>query len=369
MKRFIGLLRKEFYHIFRDVRTIMILFGMPIVQILIFGYVIKNEVKDVDIAVFDQAKDEATMELRNKIQASGYFNIVEDLQSADDIHASFKKGKVHEVVVLPAHFGRDLQSGKQPSIQLLLDATDPNYAQLIGNYTQSICMDYAGEMVASDGNEAAGIQLENRMFFNEEMKSSFLFVPGTMAFILMLLSALMSSISIAREKEFGSMEVLLVSPLKPIQVVLGKVMPYVILAFANAVSVILVGNFVFGVPIEGSLLLLMLASVLFVLTALALGIMISTISNTQQTAMMISTFVLMLPTMLLSGFIFPIENMPVALQWLSTIIPARWFLEIIKDIMLKGAGMAFIWQQLLILTGMFVVFIGISVRNYKIRLE
>lgn len=369
MKRFIGLLRKEFYHIFRDVRTIMILFGMPIVQILIFGYIIKNEVKDVDIAVLDHAKDEATMELRNKIQASGYFNIVEDLQSADDIHASFKKGKVREVVVLPAHFGRDLQSGNQPSIQLLLDATDPNYAQLIGNYTEAICMDYAGEMVTSAGNDAAGINLENRMFFNEEMKSSFLFVPGTMAFILMLLSALMSSISIAREKEFGSMEVLLVSPLKPIQVVLGKVMPYVILAFANAVSVILVGNFVFGVPIEGSLLLLMLGSVLFVLTALALGIMISTISNTQQTAMMISMFVLMLPTMLLSGFIFPIENMPVFLQWLSTIMPARWYLEIIKGIMLKGAGMVFIWQQLLILTGMFVVFIGISVRNYKIRLE
>ncbi|MFP4664934.1 MAG: ABC transporter permease [Bacteroidales bacterium] len=369
MKRFIGLLRKEFYHIFRDMRTIMILFGMPIVQILIFGYVIKNEVKDVDIAVLDHARDEATMELRNKIQASGYFNIVEDLQSADDIHASFKKGKVREVVVLPAHFGRDLQSGNQPSIQFLLDATDPNYAQLIGNYTEAICMDYAGEMVTSAGNDPAGLKLENRMFFNEEMKSSFLFVPGTMAFILMLLSALMSSISIAREKEFGSMEVLLVSPLKPIQVVMGKVMPYVILAFANAISVILVGNFVFGVPIVGSLLLLMLASVLFVLTALALGIMISTISNTQQTAMMVSMFVLMLPTMLLSGFIFPIENMPVALQWLSTLMPARWYLEIIKGIMLKGAGMAFIWHQLLILTGMFVVFIGISVRNYKIRLE
>ena len=201
------------------------------------------------------------------------------------------------------------------------------------------------------------------------MESSYLFVPGTMAFILMLLSALMSSISIAREKEFGSMEILLVSPLKPIQVVLGKVMPYAILAFVNAVSVILVGNVVFGVPIEGSLLLLMLASVIFVLTALALGIMISTISNNQLTAMMMSMFVLMLPTMLLSGFIFPVENMPIFLQWLSTIIPARWYLDIIKIIMLKGGGMAFIWQQMLILIGMFIIFIGISVKNYKIRLE
>jgi len=369
MKRFIGLLRKEFYHIFRDMRTIMILFGMPIVQILIFGYVIKNEVKDVDIAVLDHAKDEAAMELRNKIQASGYFNIVEDLQSRDDIDAAFKKGKVREVVVIPQGFGRDLQGGNPVHIQLLLDATDPNYAQLIGNYSEAICMDYAGESVINPQKGRGGVQVESRMFFNEEMKSSFLFVPGTMAFILMLLSALMSSVSIAREKEFGSMEVLLVSPLKPIQVVMGKVMPYVILAFANAISVILVGNIVFGVPIVGSMLLLMLSSVLFVLTALALGIMISTISNTQQTAMMVSMFVLMLPTMLLSGFIFPVENMPVFLQWLSCIIPARWYLEIIKGIMLKGAGMAFIWQQMLILTGMFIVFIGISVRNYKIRLE
>lgn len=368
MKRFIALLKKEFYHIFRDVRTIMILFGMPIVQILIFGYVIKNEVSEVDIAILDHSKNETTIALKNKLEASGYFNILYELQSHDEIHERFKEGKIKEVIVFPNNFSSDLTQGNSPAIQLILDATDPNYAQIVGQYTEAICLDF-GLQESQIISQSSGISIQNRMFFNEKMKSSYLFVPGTMAFILMLLSALMSSVSIAKEKEFGSMEILLVSPLKPAQVVLGKVMPYVLLAFANAISVILVGNLVFGVPIEGSMLLLMLASVIFVLTALALGIMISTISSNQLTAMMMSMFVLMLPTMLLSGFIFPVENMSIFLQWLSTIIPARWYLEIIKIIMLKGGGMVFIWQQLLILIGMFVLFIGISVKNYKIRLE
>ncbi|MDA3820463.1 MAG: ABC transporter permease [Candidatus Delongbacteria bacterium] len=368
MKRFLALLKKEYLHIFRDMRTLMILFGMPIVQILIFGYVIKNEVKDVDIAVLDYAHDEYSIELRSKIQASGYLNIVDELQSSEQIHDAFKRAKVSEVIVFPNDLANDLQKDNQPAIQLILDATDPNYAQLIGQYTEAILLDYAVEMSAITPQQES-IKLENRMVFNEELESSFMFVPGTMAFILMLLSALMSSITIAREKETGSMEVLLVSSLKPLQVVLGKVMPYVILAFVNAVSVILVGNIVFGVPIEGSVILLMLVSVLFVITSLALGIMISTIADKQFTAMMMSMLILMLPTMLLSGFIFPIENMPEVLQWLSCIIPARWYLEIIKSIMLKGAGIAFIWQQVLILTGMFIVTIAISVKNYKLRLE
>ncbi|MEA1875037.1 MAG: ABC transporter permease [Bacteroidota bacterium] len=368
MKRFIALLKKEFYHIFRDVRTIMILFGMPIVQILIFGYVIKNEVSEVDVAILDHSKNETTIALKNKLEASGYFNILYELQSQKEIHERFKEGKIKEVIIFPKNFSTDLKQGESPSIQLILDATDPNYAQIVGQYTEAICLDF-GLQESQISQQSSGISIQNRMFFNEKMESSYLFVPGTMAFILMLLSALMSSVSIAKEKEFGSMEILLVSPLKPIQVVLGKVMPYVLLAFANAVSVILVGKLVFGVPIEGSLLLLMLASVIFVITALALGIMISTVSSNQLTAIMMSMFILMLPTMLLSGFIFPVENMPIFLQWLSTIIPARWYLEIIKIIMLKGGGMAFIWQQLLILIGMFVLFIGISVKNYKIRLE
>lgn len=368
MKRFLGLLKKEFLHIFRDTRTILILFGMPIAQILIFGYVIKNEVKDVDIAIVDYANDDSSKELTEKILASGYFNLYGMFTTGEEISEKFRQGKIREAIIIENGFGKNLEKEGSASVELICDATDPNYANLISKYTAAICQEYA--MENSPGLEnLTKIKLDSRMLYNEEMKSSFLFVPGTMAFILMLLSALMSSISIAREKEFGSMEVLLVSPLKPIQVILGKVMPYVLLAFLNAVSVIFVGYFVFGVPVQGSMLLLMFASVLFVITALSLGIMISTFTKTQESAMMISMFALMLPTMLLSGFIFPVENMPLLLQGLSTIIPARWYLEIIKGIMLKSSDISFIWQQSLILIGMSVVFILISVKNYKLRLE
>lgn len=368
MKRFLGLLQKEFFHIFRDVRTMMIIFGMPIAQIMLFGYVITNEIKDVKVAVLDYSGDAVTNELIRKIDASEFFIVDQRIYSENEIEPLFHASKVKEVIVLEKNFARKLTAEGEAAIQLILDATDPNSANLISKYTAGICMDHIRTQ-QTDTGMTAGVQTETRMWYNEDMKGAFMFVPGTMAFILMLLSALMASISIAREKEFGSMEVLLVSPLKPMQVVVGKVMPYILLAFVNAVSVILVGNIVFGVPLHGSNLLLMLESVLFVITALSLGIMISTFAKTQETAMFIAMFALMLPTLLLSGFIFPIANMPAVLQWLSCIIPARWYLDIIKSIMLKDAGFGFLWQQTLILIGMTVVFIAISVKKYKLRLE
>jgi ABC-2 type transport system permease protein len=196
-----------------------------------------------------------------------------------------------------------------------------------------------------------------------------MFVPGIMAMLLMLISAMMTSISITREKETGTMEVLLVSPLKPIQIIVGKVVPYVFLSFINAVVILILGKFVFGVPINGSILLLLGESILYILTALSLGIMISTLTKTQQTAMLISMLVLMLPSILLSGFIFPIENMPTPLQFLCQIMPPKWFIIIIKNIMLKGVGFAYVWKETLILFGMMVFFILVSVKKFKIRLE
>ena len=207
------------------------------------------------------------------------------------------------------------------------------------------------------------------MFYNEGLRSAFMFVPGTMALILMLISAMMTSVSIAREKEMGTMEILLVSPLKPIQIVLGKVVPYMALAFIDMMVIILIGHFVFGVPIRGSAILLIGTGTLFILLALTLGVLISTIAKTQQIAMIISLIGLMLPTILLSGFIYPIENMPKVLQAVSFIMPPRWFLSAIKDIMLKGAGIFEIWHDLLAMVVMWFLFISLSVRNFKIRLE
>jgi ABC-2 type transport system permease protein len=213
------------------------------------------------------------------------------------------------------------------------------------------------------------IEPKYRMAFNENLVSAYMFVPGTMALILMLISALLTSISVTREKELGTLEVILVSPLRPSQIILGKVTPYVLLAFLNGIVILLLGYFVFGLPISGSLVLLLAELLLYITVSLALGILISTIAKSQQIAMFMSLFVLMLPTVLLSGFIFPIENMPVILQWISAVLPPRWFIIILKDIMLKGNGLAYVWNETLILLGMTVVLLFAAIRKFSIRLQ
>ncbi|WP_149273014.1 ABC transporter permease [Pareuzebyella sediminis] len=368
MKRFVGFVRKEFYHIFRDRRSLFILFGMPIAQILLFGFAITNEINNVDIAILDQSNDVTSKEIINKIAASKHFSIVDIIQQESSIESIFKKGKVKAVLQFENNFGRHLIKEKQATVQILTDATDPNMANTISNYISSILKNYQQEL-----NNTVSIDYQivpqSRMVYNAELKSVYMFVPGVMTVILMLVSAMMTSISITREKEQGTMEILLVSPLKPFQVIVGKVFPYIFLSVINAVVIVLLSIFIFNVPVKGSLFLLGFESILFIITSLALGILISTISATQQTAMMISLMGLMLPTILLSGFIFPISSMPLPLQGISNIIPAKWFIIIVKGIMLKGVGIGFLLKETLILFAMTLVFMGISVKKYKIRLE
>ena len=368
MNPFFGFIKKEVYHILRDRRSLLILLGMPVVQILLFGFAITNEIKNVDIAILDYSKDATTQEIINKIGASQYFIIHQLMDRESDIEAVFKKGKIKAVINFEKDFGKNLIKEHQASIQIITDATDPNTANTITNYINSIIQSYQ-----NDQNKAIAqvyqIATETRMVYNSELKSVYMFVPGVMTVILMLISAMMTSISITKEKELGTMEVLLVSPLKPLQVIAGKVVPYIFLSVSNAIIIILLGIFVFNMPIQGSLVMLGLESVLFIITSLTLGILISTISASQQTAMMASLMGLMLPTILLSGFIFPISSMPVILQVISNIIPAKWFIIIIKGILLKGVEITFIWKETLILIGMTLFFIVVSVKKYKIRLE
>ena len=241
-------------------------------------------------------------------------------------------------------------------------------ANTIANYTAAVIQNYQSQKKQSN-NSQVKVEVQSRMFYNPELKSVFNFVPGVMTVILMLVSAMMTSISITREKELGTMEILLVSPLKPFQVIIGKVFPYIFLSIINAIVILLLGYFVFKMPINGSLFLLLFESILFIISALSLGILISTISNSQQTAMMLSLMGLMLPVIILSGFIFPINSMPVPMQVISNIIPAKWFIVIVKAIMLKGVGIQYIWKETLVLIGMTVFFIVLSIKNYKIRLE
>ncbi len=363
-----GFIVKEFYHIFRDVRSMVILFGMPVVQILIFGFAITTEITDAEIAILDLSKDQVTREITNKLVASDYFIMESDLQSYQDIEEYFKQERVKEVVIFENDFDRKLKNNDKPSIQIIADASNPNTATLLINYTAGILADYQ-QTELDIAQSSGGISTTSTMLYNKELKGVFMFVPGIITILLMLVCAMMTSISIAREKELGTMEVLLVSPLRPIQIIVGKVVPYVLLSFINAVTILLLGYFVFGVPVRGSLVLLLAESIVFIILALSLGVFISTVSKTQQVALLISLAGLMLPNILLSGNIFPIEDMPVALQILSNAMPPRWFIIIIKSIMLKGVGLAYIWKETVILFGMIAFFTAISIKKFKIRLE
>lgn len=368
MKRFIGFVTKEFYHIFRDKRTLFILFGMPIAQIILFGFAITNEINNVNIAILDQSKDVATQKIIAKINASKYFVVKQNISHENEIENVFKKGKVKAVLVFENHFIKNLETKKQAKVQVITDATDPNIANTVTNYVNAILQNYT-QQLNRDNPTAYSIQTQTQLYYNPELKSVFNFVPGVMTIILMLVSAMMTSISITREKEMGTMEVLLVSPLKPFQVIIGKVFPYIFLSIINATIIVLLGYFVFKMPIVGSLFLLAFESILFIITALSLGILISTVTDSQQTAMMISLFGLMLPVIILSGFIFPISSMPLPMQIISNIIPAKWFIIIVKAVMLKGASVSVIWKETLILIGMTTAYILLSIKKYKIRLE
>lgn len=365
MKAFV---KKEVLHILRDYRSILILIGMPVVQILIFGYTITNELRETSIAVIHPYGDEFSRKLVNRIDASEYFKVAVTDERYGRIEEEFRKNTIRMAIVLGEGLQQKSGSGGQASVQIVGDASDPNSANLLTLYLQAILADVQEEQL---GKPDLPFQLtqESRMLYNPALKSVFMFVPGTIVIILMLVSAMMTSISIAREKETGTMEILLVSPLRPIQIILGKVTPYLVLSFLNAILILVLSWAVFGMPVKGSLVLLLAESILFIAMALSLGILISTVSNSQQMAMMLSMFALMLPTMLLSGFIFPIENMPSWLQALTLMMPPRWFIVIIKGIMVKGTGLAFIWKETLIIIGMAALFIVLSIRNFKIRLE
>lgn len=347
----------------------IIIFGLPIVQLLLFGTVINSDITDSKIAIMDQSHDHTTREITSKLLSSGYFLMGKEMLPGDDVESVFRSGEVKMVVTFGPDFEQTLEREGKADVQLLADASDPNTARILTNYASGIIGDYIQKEKLQNIQLPHQISTEVRMLYNESLLSVYMFVPGIMAMILMLISAMMTSISISKEKELGTMEVLLASPLKPIQIVLGKVAPYLLLSFINALTIILIGYFIFEVPINGSFLLLILESLLFILMALSLGILISTIAPTQMVAMFISLLALMLPTILLSGFMFPIENMPLPLRLLSNIMPPRWFIVIIKNIMLKGTGIMYVWKETLILAVMTVVFISLSIKNFKIRLE
>jgi ABC-2 type transport system permease protein len=365
MKRLIALIKKEMFHMLRDKRSMLILIGMPIVQVTLFGFALTNEIQQAKIAIFDQAKDEITQEVKRHLLASGYFKLTDQLSSHEEIEQTFQRKDIKLAIVFEPNFGKDLHNGENADMQVLVDASNPNTATTLINYVKAIVNDYSASLTTAS---ASRIQTEIEMAYNPRQKGVYLFVPGVITVILMLISAMMTSITIAREKEMGNMEILMVSPLRPLTIIVGKTIPYIFLSFLIGIVLLLMGRFVFGLPIHGSLLLLLCESILFILTTLTLGIFISTQANSQQKALMMSLFGLMMPTILLSGFIFPIDSMPAVLQWLSHLIPARWFNQIIKDILLKGNGFVALIKETSILMGMMTLFVVLSILNFKTRM-
>jgi ABC-2 type transport system permease protein len=364
MKKIIIFIRKEFAHVLRDRKTLLILFGMPVVQILIFGFALTSEVKDARIVILDQARDPASRQIISKIEASRYFKVDKTVTSDQEMKEALKRGEIRLAVIFPANFNYDLMHQNAARIQVIADATDPNSATTLASYISAIVRDYQ-PLPASPLH----IYPELRYLYNPGLKGAPNYVPGVMALVLMLVCVMMTAVSIVKEKETGTMEILLVSPFSPFGVIVAKAVPYLILSLVNVISILLLSVFVLRLPIHGNILLLFAESTLFIVTCLVIGIFISVKTDTMQVAMLISLMGMMLPTILFSGFMFPIENMPVPLRLISNVIPAKWYYIIVKDIMIKGLGFSSIWKETLILAGITLFMLVISLKSFKIRLS
>lgn len=367
MKQFLSFVKKEFFHIWRDKRTMFILLGMPVVQIVIFGFALTNEVKNSRIAILDNAKDDATISLSAQLDASRYFDLEKNLASYKQVEEEFKKGKIKLAIVFPQHFNDDLKRFNKAQVQLIADAADPNTANQLVNYASAIIMDFQ-DRITNERKLPYTINTEMKMLYNPQLKGAFNFVPGVMAMVLLLVCTMMTAITIVKEKEMGTMEVMLVSPMRPQLVVFAKAVPYLLLSTINIASILLLSRYVLEVPINGSLMLLVFESILFTLVSLSLGLLISSRAESQQSAMFISLIGMFLPTIMLSGFMFPVENMPLPLRIVSNIVPAKWYYTIVKSVMIKGVGLHVIWKETLILAGMMLFFLTMAVKRFKIRL-
>ncbi|MDF1611608.1 ABC transporter permease [Stygiobacter electus] len=367
MKQLISFIQKEFYHILRDKRSLLILLGLPIVQLLLFGFAITTEVRNAKIVIFDNSKDLVTQQIISKIQHNKYFILDKTINHPNQIEDAFKEGKIRLAIIFQNNFQNDLLHNNKAQIQIIADATDPNQATTLINYISSIINDFQQDLY-NQNKIPYTIKTEFRMLYNPQLKGAYSSVPGVMGMILLLISAMMTSISIVRERETGTMEVLLVSPMKPWFVVLSKVIPYFVISIINVITILLLSVFVLGMPIKGSILLLAFSTLLYIFCALSLGVLISTIADTQQAAMIISIIGLMLPVVMLSGYAFPIANMPELLQIISNVVPAKWYIIIVKSIMLKGLGFSDVFDELIILTFMTLVFLLISIKRFKVRL-
>lgn len=378
MKKFISFVRKEFCHILRDKRTLLILLAMPVVMIMLFGFALSTEIKDVKVAVYDPSVDAASTRITHQIDASKYFTITRMISNTDEINDLFINNSVDMVIVLEENFYNRVLHEGNASIQVIADGSNTNVSAMGVVYLSNIVSSFQREMAQEKMEAAIGVGLtpvapimietSSKMLYNPQLKSAFNFVPGVMGMVFMLICAMMTSISIVREKQRGTMEVLLVSPVKPFSIILSKTIPYLVISAFNFLTIMILSVFVLKVPVSGSLSWLFAVSTLFILVSLTMGIFISSVVSSQEVAILISSLVLMLPTMLLSGMLFPVESMPKLLQWCSYFVPAKWYIECVRMIMIGGLGIKYCLSQVLILFGFEVVLVSASIFTFKDRL-
>ena len=368
MKQLIAFIRKEFYHVFRDRRTLLILFGIPIAQIILFGQALSSEVKNIGIAVLDEANNTYSQEITHRLQASPYFKLKDPLFRYGQVEDQFKRGTIKAALIFPPDFGKDLYTPSGTSLQLITDGSDPNTAKTVQNYFSAMVASYQQELNPTV-QLPYQITVENRMLYNEEQNGSMNFVPGVIALVFMIVSTALTSVAVVREKELGTMEILLVSPFNPLKILIAKAVPYLILSLINFTVILLLSVYMLDVPIRGNLLLLYAESTLFIIICLSLGLLISTVTASQQTAMLIAMMGMMLPTAFFTGFMFPIENMPLVFQAIARVFPSSYYYAIVKKVMLKGLDFSYIWKETLILIAMAVVFLTLAMKKFKIRLQ
>ena len=375
IRRLWPIIRKEFLHLFRDPRSLGLMFLLPVFLLIIYGYAASFDIKNVPIAVLDLDKSSASRELVAKFTQSGYFVLIEDLTSTAQFAAGLDSGRVKMIFNIPRDFSQKIEAQRPAEIQVLVDGADPTWAASALGYLNGIIQNYQQGLVqlalVKRGVPAPPIPvgLETRIWYNETLRSINFFVPGLICVILMQMAATLTSLTIVSEKEQGTMEALVVSPVRKNELMLGKILPYVLIAFFDVIMVTALGVFWFGVPFNGNFGLLLIGSFIFLLGAMSLGVLISATARSSQEAMQIAIMATMLPSILLSGFVFPIENMPWLLQGISLLLPARYYMDILRGIFLKGIGLNYLWPNFLLLLVISTLILTASVRRFKKRIE
>jgi ABC-2 type transport system permease protein len=358
---------KEFHHIIRDSRSLIIVILIPILMTFLFGYAINLDVKNIKLAIIDYDKSFESRDLAGKFYNSGYFIKTKKLPDIAGPEKVLMSGDANAVLIIRSGFAKALANHSDYELGISVDGSDANLAAAASSYSKIVLIQFlAGQFTA--GESLANVVMKSKIVYNPNLKSSHFFIPGLIAVILMMISALLASITITREKENGTMEQLLTSPVVPRQIILGKIAPYIILAFLDGLLILVFAIALFGVPFKGSILLLLFFGLLYLATALSLGILISTLVKTQQVAMMLSLLITVLPSVMLSGYIFEIKNMPTVMQWLSRLIPARYFILMIRGIMIKGAGMAELWTESIFLILLAVVLLALAIKRFQLKI-